>query len=152
MPSGGIPKLSCLGVLEYYLAVPRESPSLGSCHSLFLRPSWSHPKLENFNHTKLNKTFVRSLNIIKQITTLIKYYFKPIHILLLHYTYCILTWPWLIPPIQSIDSPKQANNTRKIESVKNRTICSNLNINHTYVNPKILKNYGNVGNLYINFV
>ena len=47
------------------------SPILGSYHSLFLHPSWSHPKLENFNHTKLNKIFVRSISIIKKTTTLI---------------------------------------------------------------------------------
>ena len=44
----GIPKLSLLVVLEYYLGVPWASPSLGSCHSLFHSPSNLYPKLENF--------------------------------------------------------------------------------------------------------
>ena len=44
----GIPKLRLLVVLEYYLAVPWASPSLGSCHSLFHSPWNLYPKLENF--------------------------------------------------------------------------------------------------------
>ena len=44
----GIPKLRLLVVLKYYLGVPWESPSLGSCHSLFPSPSNLYPKLENF--------------------------------------------------------------------------------------------------------
>lgn len=43
----GIPKLRLLVVLEYYLGVPWESPSLGSYHSLFHSPSNLYPKLEN---------------------------------------------------------------------------------------------------------
>jgi len=44
----GIPKLRSLVVLEYYLGVPLESPSLGSCHSLLCSPPNLYPKLENF--------------------------------------------------------------------------------------------------------
>ena len=44
----GIPKLRLLVVLEYYLGVPWESPSLGSFHSLFHIPSKLYPELENF--------------------------------------------------------------------------------------------------------
>ena len=44
----GIPKLRLLGILEYYIGVPWESPILGSSRYLFYQPSWSHPKLENF--------------------------------------------------------------------------------------------------------
>ena len=51
----GIPKLRLLVVLGYYLGVPWVSPILVSCHSLFHSPSNLYPKLENFNHTKLNK-------------------------------------------------------------------------------------------------
>ena len=61
----GIPKLSCLVVLEYYLGVPWASPILGSCHSLFHSPSNLYPKLENFNHTKLKTNLVSSVSIIK---------------------------------------------------------------------------------------
>jgi len=39
----GIPKLRLLVVLEY-LGVPWESPSLGSCHSLFHHTSNLYPK------------------------------------------------------------------------------------------------------------
>ena len=44
----GILKLRILVVLEFYLGVPRESASLGSCHSLFHNPSNLYPKLKNF--------------------------------------------------------------------------------------------------------
>ena len=70
MPSGASPSLGFLVVLGFYLGLPFSSPSLGSCYSLFHNPSNLYPKLENFNHTKLDKTFVRSVSIIKQITTL----------------------------------------------------------------------------------
>ena len=35
MPSGASPSLVAWILLEYYLGVPWESPSLGFCHSLF---------------------------------------------------------------------------------------------------------------------
>ena len=65
----GIPKLRRLSLLEYLLGVPWESPSLNSC----LPPSApiETPSIfEQFIHTKLNKTSMRSVGIIKQITTL----------------------------------------------------------------------------------
>ena len=40
---------------------------------------------------------------------------------------------------KTIESSKEAHNAKKIESVKNRTVCSNLNISNTSVAPKILK-------------
>ena len=49
----GIPKLRLLVVLEYYLGVPWEYPSLGSYHSLFHSPSNLYPKLENFTTQNL---------------------------------------------------------------------------------------------------
>ena len=51
----GIPKISLLVVLEYYLGVPWESPSLGSFHSLFHSPSNLYPKLENFTTQNLTE-------------------------------------------------------------------------------------------------
>ena len=132
------PKLSCLGVLVYYLGVTRVSPSLGSWHSLFLHPSWSHPKHENFNHTKLNKTFVRSVSLIKQITTL-----SAIANPFIFY-YCIISIVLQLfygknSSKKTIESSKQAHNTKKTESVKNRTMCSNLDISNTSVTQKIWK-------------
>ena len=47
-----------------------------------------------------------------------------------------------------IDSSKQANYASKTESVKNRTVCRNLNIHHTYVTPKILPKLGKIKKLY----
>ena len=41
---------------------------------------------------------------------------------------------------------------QKTESVKNRTVCSNLNIQHTYGTPKILPKLGKIKNLYIKIV
>ena len=40
-----------------------------------------------------------------------------------------------------METPKQANYALKTESVKNRTVCNDLNANHTYSPPKTLKNY-----------
>ena len=47
-----------------------------------------------------------------------------------------------------IDSSKQANYASKTESVKNRTVCSNLSIHHTYGTPKIIPKLGKINNLY----
>ena len=47
-----------------------------------------------------------------------------------------------------IDSSKQANYASKTESVKNRTVCSNMNIQHTYGTPKILPKLRKPNNLY----
>ena len=52
---------------------------------------------EHFIHTKLNKNYVRSVSIIKQITTF-RYCCKLIPISYYHYIYCIPTLPWFIPP------------------------------------------------------
>ena len=41
---------------------------------------------------------------------------------------------------KTIESSKQAHNAKKTESVKNKTVCSNMNISNTSVTPKILKN------------
>ena len=38
-----------------------------------------------------------------------------------------------------METPKQANYALKTESVKNRTICNDMNDNHTSTLPKILK-------------
>ena len=51
----GIPKLRLLDILEYYLGVAWESPSLGCFHSLFHSPSNPYPKLENFTTHKLTE-------------------------------------------------------------------------------------------------
>ena len=47
-----------------------------------------------------------------------------------------------------IDSSKQANYASKTESVKNRTVSSNLNIHHNSVTPKILPSLGQINMLY----
>ena len=65
--SGASPSLVGWSFLDNSLVCHGESPSLGPSYSLFLHASWSHLKLENFNHTKLNKTFMRSISIRKQI-------------------------------------------------------------------------------------
>ena len=49
-----------------------------------------------------------------------------------------------------IVSSKQANYASKTESVKNRTVCRNLNIHHTYGTPKIIPKLGKINKLYIN--
>ena len=47
-----------------------------------------------------------------------------------------------------IDSSKQANYASKTEAVKNRTVCSNLNIHHTSGTPQILPKLGKINKLY----
>ena len=47
-----------------------------------------------------------------------------------------------------IVSSKQENYASKTESVKNRTVCSNLNIHHTSGTPKILQKLGKIKKLY----
>ena len=66
----GIPKLRLLVVLEFYLGVPWESPSLGSCHFLFHNPSNLYPKLENFTTQNSTENLMSSVSEIKQTTTL----------------------------------------------------------------------------------
>ena len=114
------------------------SPSLGSSYSLFLHPSWSHPKLENFNHTKLNKTFVRSVSIRKQITTI-----SNVEKQFIFYS-CMISIVFQLfygkkSSKKTIESSKQAHNAKKTESVKNRTVCSNLKILNTSLPQKIMK-------------
>ena len=66
----GISKLRRLSLLEYLLGVPRASPSLSSCLSSF----FSHRNLLNHRtlhpHKTSTENSVRSVSIIKQITTL----------------------------------------------------------------------------------
>ena len=51
-----------------------------------------------------------------------------------------------------IDSSKQVNYASKTESVKNRTVCSNLNVHHTSGTQKILPKLGKIKKLYRNKV
>ena len=61
----GIPKLRLLVVLEFYLGVSWESPSLGSCHSLFHNPSNIYPKLENFTTENSTENLISFVSIRK---------------------------------------------------------------------------------------
>ena len=65
MPSGGIPKLRLLAILEY-LGVAWASPRLGSCHSLFHNPSNLYPKLENFATQNSTGNLISSVSERKQ--------------------------------------------------------------------------------------
>ena len=49
-----------------------------------------------------------------------------------------------------METLKQANYALKIESIKNRIVCNDLDNDHTSVNPQIMKNKKNIANLYIN--
>ena len=96
-----IPKLRRLSILEYLLGVPLESPSLSSCLSSFssyrdlLDLRTLHP------HKTSTENSVRSVSIIKQITTLSTVANQ--FIFFLHCVYCNITFPWLNPLI-GIDS------------------------------------------------
>ena len=98
----GIPKLRRLSLLEYLLGVPWASPSLSS----FLSSYFSHRDLLDHRtlhpHKTSTENSVRSVSIIKQITTLSTVP-KPIHILFFHCVYCNITFSWLNPLI-GIDS------------------------------------------------
>ena len=116
---------------------------------LLLIPSsiYDNPKLENFNHTKLEQN-LRDICQYKKANHYYKYCIKSIHILFLHYIYCIPTFYGKKSSKKTIESSKQAHNAKKTESVKNRTTCSNMDILNTSVTPKILKNQDNVEILY----
>ena len=92
----GIPKLRILVVLEYYLGVPWESPSLGSCQSLFHSPSNSYPKLENFTTQNSTENLISSVSIRKK-----HHFWYCCELIIYLYwcnIYCIPTFPWFIPP------------------------------------------------------
>ena len=82
---------------------------------------------------------MRSVNITKQITTM-----SAIANPFIFYS-CIISTVFQLFYVKNsskktIESSKQANNAKKTESVKNRTVCSNLKTFDTSVTPKILKN------------
>ena len=84
------------------------------------------------------KAFVRSVSIRKQITTISVVVNQFIFSSSIIYTvfqlfYCKNSSK------KTIEPSKQTHNAKKTESIKNRTICSNLELDHTYVTPKILK-------------
>ena len=92
----GIPKLRLLVVLEYYLGLPWESPSLGSFHSLFHSPSNLYPKHENFTTQNLTENLVSSVSERKQNTTS-RYCNELILNSYWCYIYCTSTYLWFIP-------------------------------------------------------
>ena len=92
----GIPKLSCLVVLEYYLGMPWVSPILGSFHSLFRCPSNLYPKLENFTTQNSTENLMSSVSTRKQTTTL-RYCNELIVNSCWCNIYCIPTSLWFIP-------------------------------------------------------
>ena len=88
----GIPKTIRLSLLEYLLGVPWASPSLSSCLSSFssyreLLDQTLHP------HKTSTENSVRSVSIIKQITTLSTVANQLIFFL--HCVYCNITFSWL---------------------------------------------------------
>ena len=98
----GIPKLRRLSLLEYLLGVPQASPSLSSFLSFFssYRDLLDHRTLHP--HKTSTENSVRSVSIIKQITTLSTVANQFIFCFL-HCVYCNITFPWLNPLIE-IDS------------------------------------------------
>ena len=136
MPSGASPSLDdwlslnitlgCLGNSQAQALATPPSPHIETS-SIF----------DHFIHTKLNRKFGK-IGQYNKANHYSKYHCKPIHILFFNCRYCNKTFPWLIPPIESIVSYKK-NNASKTESILNRTVCSNLNIHHTFGTPKIMK-------------
>ena len=93
----GIPKRRHLSLLEYLLGVPWASPSLSSCLSFF----FSHRDLLDYRTVHPHKTStensVRSVSIIKQITTISTVANQLIFFL--HCVYGGITFSWLNPLI-----------------------------------------------------
>ena len=48
------------------------------------------------------------------------------------------------PQIESLNKQTYANNANITPICLNRTVCKECKINHTYLTPKIMKNYHNV--------
>ena len=81
---------------------------------------------------------MRSVSIRKQITT-ISTVANPFI-----FYFCIISTVFQLlygkkMSKKTIESSKQAHNAKKTESVKNRTVCSNLDISNTFETSKILK-------------
>ena len=118
---------------------------------LLLIPSSIVTSPKTFNHTKLNKTFMRSISIRKQITTI-----SDVANQFIFYSCIISTVFQLFYGKNSskkiIESSKQAHNAKKTESVKNRIVCNNLTTLDIFVTPKILKNQEALINLYIDLL
>jgi hypothetical protein len=81
---------------------------------------------------------VRSVSIRKQITTI-----STVENPFIFY-FCIISTIFQLfygknSSKETIESSKQAHNAKKIESIKNRTVCSNLDISNTSLTPKIPK-------------
>ena len=94
---------------------------------------------------------MRSVSIRKQITTIITVAHQFI------FYFCIISTVFQLfygknSLNKTIESSKQAHNAKKTESVKNRIVCSNLNISNTSGTPKILRNQENLKILYINLL
>ena len=94
----GIPKLRSLSLLEYILGVPWESPRLSSCLSSFssYRDLLDHRTLHP--HKTSIENSVRSISIIKQITTLSNVANQFIFCFL-HCVYCNIAFPRINPLI-----------------------------------------------------
>ena len=135
--SGASPRLVGCSFLDKILGC-RGIPKLRLFYPLFLHPSYDNPKLENFNHRKLNKTFMRSVSKQKQITTIST---VPNQFI---FCFCIISTVFQLfygknSSKKTIEPSKQAHNARKTESVKTEQVCSNPNILKTSGTPKILK-------------
>ena len=96
MPSGASPSLDAWGSLNITLGF------LGHPQAQALATPYSfiHHDLTQNLKTSAHKTQqkLREIHQYNNQITNFKYCCKPIHILLLHNTYCVPTLPWLIPP------------------------------------------------------
>ena len=92
----GIPKLRCLCILEIFTWGALGIPKL-EVLPLFILLILITPRSSNASSTQnFNKNFVRSVSIIKQITTF-RYCCELILNSYLCNIYCILTHSWFIP-------------------------------------------------------
>ena len=129
----GIPKIRLLVVLEYYLGVPWESPSLGSFHSLFHNPWKLHPKYENFATQNSTENLISSFSIRKHTTfgTVLNSLFIILVLNLLYYNFSMVYKLFYQPQIhQNKQTTHEKQNLSKTE--QSVVICRQ----HKIWNPK----------------
>ena len=121
--SGASSSLVAWKFIEYYLGVPWESPILGSCHSSFS----TYLQFTQNLKTSITQNITKPCEICQYDKE------QSISLLVLSKTiFIIVSTQFLLQNIistiyiEQYKPQKQANYALKTESVKNRTVCSNL--------------------------
>ena len=125
----GIPKLWLFGVLRLCWGFHGHPQAQALCHSLFHNPSNPYPKLENFTTQNLNRKS-HELRQYKKTNHHLRYCNELIlNFLVLNLLYSNFSMVHNLRYQPQIHQNKQTTHEKK-ESVKNRTVCSNLQLAH----------------------